>query len=816
MSLRLSAALAAVTELHDLPQLLAALGHEPLWQELPPLAGVRHAATIGRRGAFTWLGIEADSSAVEAARRALRLLGTKGRLSGVIAFYPGGREIAIATAFERPEVLRLSLDAPDPVGLACLERLRASSGGTAAAYAARAADALAGRGAGREFFRQFRTTLDAMSDAIGRSSAAGGPRDPAARRNLALLQLTRVLFLYFVQSKGWLDGRPDFLARSVDDCLARGHRLHRDFLRPLFFGTLNSPVADRSAAVRRFGEIPFLNGGLFEPHPLERRFRFTLPDLEWRDAFDHLFERFHFTVSEAAPDGSAVAPDMLGHVFEGVMEPADRKASGTFYTPAVLVRRVVDAGINALVASRLGCSDADAERRLAAADPAALTLLADVTVLDPACGSGAFLLGALERLAAFRTLSGESPTDARRAVLQRNLFGVDLDAMAVRLAELRLWLAVVAEDPAVAAGAVRPLPNLDCLVRQGDSLIEPHGAGSGIDPSVASQIGKLRARLVTAAGREKRPIMTALRQVELQAAVSGSEAHERRLRHAVAELIEAARAPSLFGDRPRLTTGARARIKALRAELRETRSVCRRMRRSGEVPWFHYASHFADVMERGGFDIVVGNPPWVRAEDLPMMLRERLAARYRWWRAGYGLAERAGARTAGFAHQPDLSVAFLERAHELAAPGAAVSLLVPSKIAAAGYAGIVRGALATTATMHAVADLAGDRRGTFAATVYPMALVTTNRRPRESHCVRASLDAAAPATTRQRDLGAEPWIIGADAVAAIIQRLRCALPALGDRFRFGGSPERDMGRPTSWFQGSSGWRSRVLQESRPS
>src|SRR5688572_4578163 len=273
--------LAGIEALHDLPVLVNELGHEPLWQELPPMHGARRAATVGRSGGFTWLGVEAEGSALALAGRIARRLAEEGRVAGVLAYYPAGREIGIGIAFGSGGAFGLNLDAPSRVALASLARLGGRGERTATAYAARAEAAIAGRGVGREFFRQFRVTLEALQESI-----AGGPRSRADRRALALLQLTRVLFLYFVQSKGWLDARADFLARAVDGCLARRRGLHRHLLQPLFFGTLNRPGAERGAAVRAFGRIPFLNGGLFEPHALERRYRVRVSDAAWRDAFD--------------------------------------------------------------------------------------------------------------------------------------------------------------------------------------------------------------------------------------------------------------------------------------------------------------------------------------------------------------------------------------------------------------------------------------------------------------------------------------------------------------------------------------------------
>ena len=288
-------------------------------------------------------------------------------------------------------------------------------------------------------------------------------------------------------------------------------------LRPLFFGTLNRPAVERTRVTRRFGRIPFLNGGLFEPHPLERRWRADIPNPVWRRCFDSLFERFDFTADEAGRPG-LVAPDMLGRVFEGVMEPGLRRRSGTFYTPAALVRRLVGAGLVAVLADRLGCAESargTIPRRAVAAGPHGAR---GITVLDPAVGSGAFLLGALHRL-----LTGKPRATPRskRRVLSRSLFGVDRIAAAVRLTELRLWLSVIADDP-VLCPRRRPLPNLDCLIRQGDSLFDPGGldllsAASRQDPTLITEISQVRKQVIGATGPQKRSWVRQLRQLEVRA-----------------------------------------------------------------------------------------------------------------------------------------------------------------------------------------------------------------------------------------------------------------------------------------------------------
>ncbi|NNG15834.1 MAG: hypothetical protein HKM89_05075 [Gemmatimonadales bacterium] len=595
------------------------------------------------------------------------------------------------------------------------------------------------------------------------------------RQRMALLQLTRVLFLYFVQSNGWLNGQPDFLRLALDRHLARGSDLHRDFFIPLFFGTLNQPPERRSRASREFGRVPFLNGGLFEPHPLERRYRLTIPNVLWRKAFDDLFERFHFTVREGN-DTHAIAPDMLGRVFEGVMDPEERKRSGTYYTPAHLVNDLLEGGIGAFLATRFGLSDAESARRVRDRDPSLGPMTRTMTILDPAVGSGAFLLGALEWLAAVRRDDNRGPA-LRREILGRNLFGVDASAIAVTLAELRLWLAVLSEDPAHTPEVVNPLPNLDCLIRQGDSLSDPFGAATGVPPHVVAEgrfLGDVRQRLVHTTGPDKAKEARLLRQIECRTMRTYLEGAEVRVDHQIAECVATGKSETLFGDRHGIDASLRSRLRALRSQRRHLRQARRKLDREQELPWFHYESHFADIFAKGGgFDLVLGNPPWIRAELLPDVVRRQLSQRFRWWRSAGG---------SGFHHQPDLALAFLERGLELTGPNGSIAFLVPAKLATAEYARKARRNLVCETTLHSIADLTPTHAKSFDATTYPLAVVATKNRPAASHTIRPSLSVTDTDRVPQvclRDGG--PWVLQADPVREAIEALRDH-PRVGDRF----------------------------------
>ena len=762
--------LPAIRSLHDLPRLVAALGHQPLWDEVPDEAesSAGHqgpkVTVVGRTGELPWFAFESPAPEHDAGTLARRN-SRRGRVSLVLGLDPGGQRLAVAVGFGALPTMEVNLARPNAHAVVSLERLAGAGDGGYLAFAARAAEALGAESVGRRFFREFRSTLDRMAAGLS------GPMNADDRHGLALLQLTRVLFLYFIQAKGWLGGRERFLADQVDGCLRRGRRIHRDLLRPLFFGTLNRPRGARGRTAAAFGPIPFLNGGLFEPHPLERRFRADIPNALWRDAFDRLFERFHFAVAERS--GGGVAPDMLGRVFEGVMAPEARRASGTFYTPASLVAAVLDAAMVALLAGRLKCSESEAERRFQDGEPAAARILQSITLLDPAVGSGAFLLGALDRLSTSQVAT--DLTARKRRVLQHNLFGVDQSAAAVRLAELRLWLAVIADDPADRPDLVDPLPNLDCLIRQGDSLFDPVGPcfdGAARSSALVGELSELRKAVVAASGADKGALVRRLRVAEGRAIGESLSAAEQIVRFDLADCLRQARARNLFGEVRGLDRELRAQLGRLRTRLRVVRQARRKLSRDGEVPWFHYQSHFADVFGQGGFDMVVGNPPWLRSEDIPAQLRNRLAGRYRWWRA-------AGR---SYGKRPDLAVAFLERGFELAAPGGVVAMLVPTKILHARYGAAARHALASTTTLHVVADLTGGTGAEFDATVYPMALIASKATPMSQHRVRTVLERGNDKGVRQAGLrGGGPWILR-DRLRWVLGTMEREYPKVGERF----------------------------------
>jgi hypothetical protein len=625
------------------------------------------------------------------------------------------------------------------------------------------------------FYRSLESLVRRMAD----EAASRVP--PDERRAVALLQVTRLLFLSFLESKGWLAGDRRFLARTFEQSAAEGGAFHRRVLNPLFFGTLNTPMRKRAPVARAFGRIPFLNGGLFARTALERRHAIEFSDDIFGQLFDELLLRYRFTPREESTswNEAAVDPEMLGRAFESLMVADERRVKGAFYTPLAMVSSLVDRAL-AIALHDDGVRAEDIERALAGErvrDSAAHRLrdrLARITILDPACGSGAFLVHALERASALiSTLGDERSVGAiRRSVLSRSIFGVDIDPTAVWLCELRLWLAVVVEQAGGDAMRVEPLPNLDHQIRVGDSLGGELPADVWRQPG-GSRVAKLRERYARASGARKRIAARVLDRAERERAIARVEAECAAACAARRDMVAALRGRDLFGARVVVQPEDRERLTTLRARIRFLRGELRRLREGGALP-FAWSVHAADVLDAGGFDCLVGNPPWVRIHNIPQSSRSALRARFSvfsqgTWTRGMEVA-RAGR---GFAAQVDLAALFVERGLGLTRPGGALAFLLPAKLWRSLAGGGVRRLLTTKAVVAHIEDWSGENTA-FDAAVYPSGIVARAGAPVERtvrtthgrttvrvHRARRSFEwcTTGDSLSAYRDDPAAPWLL---------------------------------------------------------
>ena len=642
----------------------------------------------------------------------------------------------------------------------------------------------------RNFFR-------AMQASVTQLAASLAPRvPPKSATELAVLYLSRLVFLSFIETKGWLNGDHAFLANQFADCMVAGGRYHAKVLAPLFFGTLNTRPPNRAQRSRAFGNVPFLNGGLFARSALERSYAACVfSDEALGDVFGQLLTRYRFTAREDSSVWSeaAVDPEMLGKTFESLMAAPDRKTTGAFYTPQSLVEQLTTSALVSAITAR----DVPAESvigALAGELPSThhrkLILEASerLRVLDPACGSGAFLVHLLERLASLRIHLGESrPIHVvRREILTRSIFGVDVNPTAVWLCELRLWLSMAIENPERNPALVAPLPNLDRNIRIGDSLAGGSFAESNGMPQPA-RITSLRARYTRTVGRRKKVVARMLDQLERACAVGALDRTVARLTTERRELLGAVRSPDLFGERRRIAPAIVRQLSELRESCRSAQSARRSLLRGGALP-FAFDAQFADIGARGGFDVVIGNPPWVRLNNVDQRARvlfgrDFVVFRESAWQAG----AQAAAAGRGFAAQVDLSALFVERSVALVREGGTVSLLVPAKLWRSLSGGGVRTHLLQKTEIVELHDMTESRQ-LFDAAVYPSVVVARRKSPAQPSRESSSSPGIAVVHRRESAMHwpldaahlsfdaspGSPWLIMPPAVRQAFDRVRKA------------------------------------------
>jgi hypothetical protein len=656
---------------------------------------------------------------------------------------------------------------------------------------------------GRESLtKRFYQTLAKLVTRLAETATPDG--DPASIRELALLYVSRLLFLSFLETKGWLNRDRGFLSTGYADCMISGGRYQQRVLKPLFFGTLNTPIRRRAPRARGFGCVPFLNGGLFSRTPLERSLReHTFSDEALGDLYGELLTRYRFTAREGQTSWSesAIDPEMLGKAFESLMDGDLRKRSGAFYTPQPLVELVTEAALCGVLAD---CRvPEDVVRAALSGEPIearARLLLFDrarhLRILDPACGSGAFLVHALEKVAALRGHLGDSGSidSIRRSVLTGSIFGVDVNPVAVWLCELRLWLSAVIENPEDDPSRVAPLPNLDRNIRVGDSLA---AEGFGETDSTANigaldRITALRNRYARATGQRKHTLARALDREERARAIARLDHRIASATHLRRDLVLAARSVDLFGQRDR-SVATRNELTEVRETIRSLRTTRSALAAGGALP-FSYATRFADVARAGGFHLVIGNPPWVRPHNMSAVDRAQLRDRFTVSRlATWDTGARLSQAGIGFGSQVDVAALFLERSCDLLVRDGVAALLVPVKLWRALSGGGVRRLLTNQVELRRLEDLS-DSAHTFDAATYP-SLVVVKRRPtdahRQVHLAIHSRTSIAEWKSRIESLGFDgspgsPWVLAPPLVRRAFGDLKDSGTALG---------ESSLGRP---------------------
>ena len=537
----------------------------------------------------------------------------------------------------------------------------------------------------KEFFDKYKSLYLKMVDELNRLYS----NDPLVHNDFdkhniniddfAKKTLGQLVFLYFIQKKGWLGvkkgenwgtGDKKFLRKLFDkesEYNANYNNFFNDILEHLFYEALASDRGQSGWFGMLNCRIPFLNGGLFEP---VNGYEWTVTDLTidnniFKEIFD-TFDLYNFTVKEDEPLEKEVAidPEMLGKVFENLLPENIRKGNGAFYTPREIVHYMCQESLINYLYKKINTKEiplteeeknkqiklfkqkksneqlkltqevieevvpiADIEflikkgnstysnRNVKEETPQTIIqyakeldkALANIRVCDPAIGSGAFPVGMMNEIVRARTALSEYVGDKNRPIyeLKRNaiensIYGVDLDAGAVDIAKLRFWLSLVVDEDDV--NNIKPLPNLDYKIMQGNSLLTTY---EGIDfDEIIDEYKPNTQLMMNLWGDRSQDLKLELKNKQSKFLKTPHPTEKSELKQEIENLIV-----DLVKEKLEIKA-KEGKIKL--SELEEkVRNFAQNKENRNFFPWKLF---FADAFDNGGFDVVMGNPPYIQLQ----------------------------------------------------------------------------------------------------------------------------------------------------------------------------------------------------------
>lgn len=594
-----------------------------------------------------------------------------------------------------------------------------------------------------EFFSQYKDLYIKLYEHFENDSLVKAAIERAKIDNTRFTKklLGQIVFLYFLQKKGWLGvaqnerwgtGKKRFVQELFEQAKAEGVNFFKDKLQYLFYEALAKERDNENSYYKRFDcRIPFLNGGLFEAEYDWQNADITIPENLFRNVEKNkagdvgtgvldVFDRYNFTIKEDEPLDKEVAvdPEMLGKVFENMLDIIERKSKGAFYTPREIVHYMCQESLihylDNAVGEKVDKKDLETfireghfalenDERVAAKGetktykyqlPESIRQnadlidrkLIDIRICDPAIGSGAFPVGLLhelvnamlvlkphlsydyltEKLKDFGFEHRESVSDSRyiyrlkRHIIQESIYGVDIDASAIDIARLRLWLSLVVDEDDL--DPIETLPNLDYKIVCGNSLIGlPDGAMK--DLTVEAELEKLKERFYN--------LTNDLQKKTLRLQIN------RKIK----ELLKSAE------------------------------------QFAGYEIDFDFKLFFSEVWrEKGGFDVVIGNPPYVVDSTLEK------------WQKNYFIKNYQSA-----VYQINLYMLFMELAFKLNKPDAFCTYIVPNTWLVNKLVAPFRKYLLKNCNLLSIVDLTEEQ--VFDATVLPVIFTAKNNNPDSSLCI---------------------------------------------------------------------------------
>lgn len=625
--------------------------------------------------------------------------------------------------------------------------------------------------------------------------------DTKQHRDYVKKLLGRLVFLQFLQKKGWMgvpatndkwEGGDKNYLRTLMDKYKGNNRILSDVLEPLFFKTLNEK-RHGDIADSRLGDnikIPYLNGGLFDKDRIDEL------DIDFEYSyFDELinfFSQYNFTIDENDPDDTEVGidPEMLGHIFENLLE--DNKDKGAFYTPKEIVQYMcnesvvqylkthTDAQLHAALENLIRNRQVDAELQNKETANAIYELLRAVKVCDPAIGSGAFPMGVLnvlfnarQILYGFRRdMKPFLPEEVKRDIIQNNIFGVDIEQGAVDIARLRFWLSLVvdSEEP-------NPLPNLDYKIVCGNSLLSRYRLDEPIK-NIFSEYNKGKKNeekmsftkykqmvddyLATSDHDKKALFRQTIEEIKKVFKTHLTDKQKERI-HNVSYEINCIKYPKLLPDY-QLNKGEKARLKELEKELAKLEAqkndILDNKLYENAFEWrFEFPQLLNDDGDFMGFDIVIGNPPYIQLQSIKEMSRIYQGMKY-----------------ATYNKSGDIYCLFVEQGYNIQKENGVLCFIMPNKWLQAEYGSQLRSYVINKRILNIV-DF-GDLQLFENATTYTCIVLLQNSRPNNIFFASylTELDISTILTKRNKfetkDFGDSSWVLSSEKHLKLLNKIR--------------------------------------------
>jgi hypothetical protein len=402
--------------------------------------------------------------------------------------------------------------------------------------------------------------------------------DEEKKQNFAVRLIGRTIFCWFLKKKT-LNGNP-LIPDEILSTNAIGNKKGYDYFHTivenLFFQVLNTPIKERK--IKEFNDVPFLNGGLFEPKSddyyefdegtqLSRYINTVKISNDWFNRFFDVLETYNFTIDESTPFDVelSVDPEMLGRIFENLLaeinpetEESARHATGSYYTPRQIVDYMVNESLKQCLVSKTAIDEQIIEDLLDyhkdaidindEAKEKIVDVIDNLKIIDPACGSGAFLMGTLQQLllvlhkvdpdaSRWRNkqlenlnplikssiedkLKGENEEFIRKlGLIEKVIYGVDIQEIAIEIAKLRVFLSLVVDsqiDDKKENVGIKPLPNLEFKFVCADTLRKfPEGQITfSEDQAMIEELKRIREKYFISYGPEKQKLEDQFRKVQ--------------------------------------------------------------------------------------------------------------------------------------------------------------------------------------------------------------------------------------------------------------------------------------------------------------